>query len=225
MASSIDHTSMMESSLIPVGVGDEHDALVLLLYGGVGLPLLGSLSLTLEMDPLLLSTRYQLNFGDLGHDKANDVRCLAVRAQRDDDNLLLLELDGAGGRLGPLLGVLLAAASKAGLGGLDCLPAGLFLGARISVARLGGVSRREIEKDSERRCEVVGGGSLLVRCRDDSAEVEKLGVVVGRGGGDWRNGGDLRWNGGDSPHRRHRLIVTMVASPAVAAKGKPVWWQ
>jgi len=136
------HGSRLDDRVVPVGVGDEHDAPVLLLVGGARLPLLGCLGLALQAEPLFLAAARQLGLGDLGHGGPAHARGLAVWAPRGGGELLLLELGeaavlgAAGGRLGALLGVLLAAARRARLGALRRLPVGLLLGTRLPVAAL-----------------------------------------------------------------------------------------
>ena len=84
----------------------------------------------LQAELLFLTVARQLSLCDLRHGEPAHTRGLAVGAPRDGGELLLLEpaiLGTAGGRLGALLGVLLAAERRARLGALRRLPAGLLV--------------------------------------------------------------------------------------------------
>jgi hypothetical protein len=106
------HGSRLDDRVVPVGVGDEHDAPVLLLVGGARLPLVGRLGLALQAEPLVLAAARELGLGDLGHGGPAHASGLAVGAPRRGGELLLLQL-GEAAVLGALLGVLLAAARRA----------------------------------------------------------------------------------------------------------------
>jgi hypothetical protein len=132
----------LDDGVVPVGVGDEDDALVLLL-SDARIALLGGLGLALEAEMLLLAAAREVGLGDLGREGA-DVRGL-VRGGLGLSEAAVLGL--AGGRLGALLGILLPAARGTGLGALGLLPilsAGSTDGSVVEVAQ----SMRDAMEDS-----------------------------------------------------------------------------